>query len=159
MYLAKSDAFDINAMPIKVGRIRISFTPPLWTKGPDTELPDADADADADTADIAASDADGFVQTLDIGGGRVTIVTKGGYRLRVYVDANAPVLRVAGSHAVGFSATAKLELYNMDANWVRNFTRPVKKKEQAKNKQTCKRTQTHQILSGTHQSPTDLPKK
>ena len=144
MYLAKSDAFDINAMPIKVGRIRISFTPPLWTKGPDTELPDADADADADTADTAASDADGFVQTLDIGGGRVTIVTKGGYRLRVYVDANAPVLRVAGSHVEGFRATAKLELYNMDANWVRNFTRPVKNKRTSKHANARKHTKSSQ---------------
>ena len=29
LYLSKSDAFDINAMPIKLARLRMSFSPPL----------------------------------------------------------------------------------------------------------------------------------
>ena len=32
VYIAKSDAFDQNAQPIKVGRLRYSFDPPLWQK-------------------------------------------------------------------------------------------------------------------------------
>ena len=48
----------------------------------------------------------GFIQTLDVGGGKVTIKTANGYNLRVYVDANAPVVRIAGSHAKGFTVKA-----------------------------------------------------
>jgi hypothetical protein len=71
-----------------------------------------------------ASNDDGFVQTLDVAGGKVTIVTADGYNLQVYVDANAPVVRVSGTHTKGFAAKASLELYKFDANWVRNETRP-----------------------------------
>ena len=31
MYIAKSDAFEINAMPVKVARVRLQFDPPLWS--------------------------------------------------------------------------------------------------------------------------------
>jgi len=31
VYTAKSDAFDQNAQPVKVGRMRYTFDPPLWT--------------------------------------------------------------------------------------------------------------------------------
>ena len=30
MYLGRVDAFDVNAQPVHVGRVRLSFAPPLW---------------------------------------------------------------------------------------------------------------------------------
>ena len=32
--MSKSDAFDQNSQPVKVARVRVSFSPPLWGQGP-----------------------------------------------------------------------------------------------------------------------------
>lgn len=103
LYLAKSDAFDINALPIKVGRLRLAFMPPLWRKG--TTEP-------------------GWSQRLTPSDGSVVISAAGGYAVRVTVDANAPVLRVVASHPAGFKLEPRLELYHHDSNWQRNVSRP-----------------------------------
>lgn len=118
--------------------MRISFTPPLWTKPPNNNVNTVNSSSSSNSSDhqknttgdaslppiSAAAGNDGFVQTLDVAGGKVTIVTANGYDLQVYVDANAPVVRVSGTHAKGFAAKASLELYKLDANWMRNETRP-----------------------------------
>lgn len=103
VYLAKSDAFDINALPIKVGRLRLSFSPPLWT--PET------------------SRNGSWAQTLTVTNGTVAIQATAGYRVSVVVDANAPVLRVTGDHVAGFQLRAALELVHPPSNWYRNMTR------------------------------------
>ena len=103
VYLAKSDAFDINALPIKVGRLRLSFSPPLWT--PET------------------SRNGSWAQTLTVTNGTVAIQATAGYRVSVVVDANAPVLRVTGDHVARFQLRAALELVHPPSNWYRNMTR------------------------------------
>ena len=105
LYLAKSDAFDINALPIKVGRVRVAFDPPLWVLG---------------------HNASGWSQTLTPATGTFSISTSGetGYKLTVVVDANAPVLRITSTHgSSAFTATATLEMYHPESNWRRNETR------------------------------------
>lgn len=139
LHADKSTAILNGVQRNKVGRVRISFTPPLWTKPPNNNVNTVNSSSsssnssdhqknttgDASLPPIsAASGNDGFVQTLDVAGGKVTIVTANGYDLQVYVDANAPVVRVSGTHAKGFAAKASLELYKLDANWIRNETRP-----------------------------------
>ena len=102
LYLAKSDAFDISALPIKVGRLRLAFRPALWTPG----------------------NSSGWTQRLSPADGSVTIGQASGYAVRVLVDANAPALRVAASHSsAGFALTVTLEMYDAVANWRRNETR------------------------------------
>ena len=97
LYLAKSDAFDINALPIKVGRLRFTFDPPLWTA--------------ATTRNATWS------QTLTVANATLTIHGDTGYAISVAVDANAPVLRVVSSHPQGFSMHASLELVHEPSNW------------------------------------------
>ena len=100
LYLTKSDAFDINALPIKVGRLRLSFEPPLWAPG-----------------------AKGWSQTLTVANGTVAVQGEG-YSVALLIDANSPVLRVTSSRAAGFAARAEVELVHAASNWHRNITQP-----------------------------------
>ena len=117
--MAKSDAFDVNALPIKVGRLRLRFEPRLWA-GPGER---------------------GWAMALHPANGTVTITTAGGagYTVTVAVDANSPVLRVVAAYgggggdggggaaaeaAAGAKVTAALEMYDAAANWARNESRP-----------------------------------
>lgn len=102
LYLAKSDAYDINALPIKVGRLRLSFSTPLWTP---------------------ATENGTWTQTLSVTNGTVSIQTGDGYNIIVVVDANAPVLRVKAERPASFTLRAALELVHPPANWYRNITR------------------------------------
>ena len=36
--MSKSDAFDVNALPIKVARIRLRFDAPVWTNASDPKV-------------------------------------------------------------------------------------------------------------------------
>ena len=103
LYLAKSDAYDINALPIKVGRLRLSFSPPLWTP---------------------ATENGTWTQTLSVTNGTVSIHSDDGYSVLVVVDANAPVLRVQSERPAGCTLRAALELVHPPSNWYRNITRP-----------------------------------
>ena len=88
-YLAKSDAFDANANPIKVMRLELAFDPPLWTPAVST-----------------------FNQTLDVAGASVSI-TSSQYSVLIFVDANSDTAYVTAS-SVGsgtFSLTATLDVY------------------------------------------------
>ena len=104
VYLAKSDAFDINALPIKVGRLRLSFSPPLWTP--------------------ATGRNGSWAQTLTVANGTVSIQGDTGYSVHVVVDANAPVLRVSADRPAGLALHAALELVHAPSNWYRNISRP-----------------------------------
>ena len=87
-YLAKSDAWNEQDRLLKVGRVRVSFEPAL------------------DTAN--------FKQTLDLPRGEVVITAgtgAGAATLRVWADANHPVMRVACESATPRACTAKVELW------------------------------------------------
>lgn len=73
--MGKSDAFDENSQPVKVGVMRVAFDPPLCSS------PSA--------AGVAAS----FEQELDLSTATITIKTAD-IAVLVYVDANSPVVRV-----------------------------------------------------------------
>ena len=68
-YISKVDAFDAAHLLPKLGRVRISFDPPLITTD--------------------------FRQTLSLVDASV-VIEAGGMKLRVWVDANQPVIRVEG---------------------------------------------------------------
>ena len=104
IYLAKSDAFDINALPIKVGRLRFSFSPPLWTP--------------------RMKRNGSWVQRLSVTNGTVTVRDASrGYKVSVMIDANAPVLRMTAECLRPFQLRAALELVHPPSNWYRNITR------------------------------------
>ena len=94
-YIAKSDAFDQNSQPVKVGKVALRFDPPLWTPGQ------------------ASSDKGSFEQTLDLATGTVTVSTADGYAISVWVDYNDPVVRVTAANTQGkkFKVTATLDVY------------------------------------------------
>ena len=90
-YLAKSDAWNEQDRLLKVGRVRVSFEPPL---------------------DTAA-----FKQTLDLRRGEVVITAgagAGAATVRVWADANHPVLRVACESATPRACAAKVELWRRE---------------------------------------------
>jgi hypothetical protein len=68
-----TQAFDINALPIKVGRLRLTFDPPLWRPGRN-------------------GSSSGSSSAVGGSGG-------GGYDVTILIDANAPVLRVHARHS------------------------------------------------------------
>ena len=87
-YIAKSDAWNEQDRLLKVGRVRVTFDPAL------------------DTAR--------FKQTLDLKRGEVVIIAgQGGdaATVRVWTDANHPVMRVACESAAPRTCTAKVELW------------------------------------------------
>ena len=94
-YIAKSDAFDQNSQPVKVGKVALRFDPPLWTPGQ------------------ASSEKGSFEQTLDLATGTVTVSTADGYTVSVWVDYNDPVVRVTAANTKGkkFKVTATLDVY------------------------------------------------
>jgi hypothetical protein len=81
-YISKVDAFDAAHLLPKLGRVRISFDPPLAT----TE----------------------FRQTLSLIDASV-LIEAGDMKLRVWVDANHPVIRVEGEGAASRKARVRLE--------------------------------------------------
>ena len=105
-YIAKSDAFDQNSQPVKVGKVALRFDPPLWTLGqqPQPQQPQQPPQA---------SDKGSFEQTLDLATGTVTVSTAAGYAVSVWVDYNNPVVRVTAANTQGkkFKVTATLDVY------------------------------------------------
>jgi hypothetical protein len=96
-----TQAFDINALPIKVGRLRLTFDPPLWRPGRN--------------GSSSGGGNRSWSQTLWPANGSITIRTGGGssgsssavggggggggYDVTILIDANAPVLRVHARHS------------------------------------------------------------
>ncbi len=91
-YLAGSDVFDQNSQPVKISRVRLRFSPPLWSAG-----------------------VRSFSQNLDVASGTIWIRTASGgreYSVAIWVDANSPAIRVqARVNASTFGLTAQLEIY------------------------------------------------
>jgi len=87
-YIAKSDAWNEQDRLLKVGRVRVAFEPAL------------------DTAS--------FKQTLDLRRAEVVITAgtgAGAATVRVWADANYPVMRVACESATPRTCTAKVEIW------------------------------------------------
>lgn len=87
-YISKTDSWGDNARLLKVGRVRVSFDPPLPT--------------------------DSFCQTLRLRQGTLEAVCGEGENtttLRLWVDANHPVIHVTTDGAKPCTATASIELW------------------------------------------------
>jgi len=88
LLIGKTDSFNEIGKLLKIGRVRVKFTPAL--------------------------SEDEFVQTLDIRKGEMRIVSgsgKGATNLRVWVDANEPVIRVEADAEVALDCTAQVEIW------------------------------------------------
>jgi type 1 glutamine amidotransferase len=83
-YVGKSDAWSDSARLLKIGRVRVRFTPNPFLNG--------------------------FRQELKLRDGAVEISGSGG-RLRLWVDANQPVVRLQAESAVKFTARATAEIW------------------------------------------------
>jgi len=90
-YVSKTDAWDENAGLCKIGRVRVKFDPALKT-------------------------TDGFRQELKLREGRIEIKSRrseGGSLIRLWVDADQPVVRVEAESAEPVSCRAEVELWRL----------------------------------------------
>ncbi len=90
-YVSKTDAWDENARLCKIGRVRVTFDPPLVPK-------------------------DGFRQELKLHDGVIEITSKiqnQPSRIRLWVDADQPVVRVDAEAGVPVSCRAEVELWRL----------------------------------------------
>jgi len=90
-YVSKTDAWDENARLCKIGRVRVKFDPPLAVK-------------------------DGFRQELKLRDGVITIQAATGNQqsaIRLWVDADQPVVRLQAESAAAVSCRAELELWRV----------------------------------------------
>jgi len=91
-YISKTDAWGDNARLLKVGRVRVAFDPPLPT--------------------------DTFRQTLRLGQATLEAVCgegDGATTVRLWVDANHPVIHATADGNTPFAATASIELWRTEA--------------------------------------------
>ncbi len=89
-FISKTDAWDDNARLVKIGKVRVHLEPNPFASGPP------------------------FCQTLRLGDATVAIRAGDGDRrtdLRVWVDANQPVIHVTAESATPLQATAAIELW------------------------------------------------
>lgn len=89
-YVSKTDAWSENARLLKLGRIRVSFEPNPFGRG---QL---------------------FRQTLSLSDASIVIMAGEGEKtlnVRVWVDANNPMIHVDASSATPFGMTASLEIW------------------------------------------------
>jgi alpha-L-fucosidase 2 len=97
LLLAKSDAWDENSINLKLGRIRLKFTPnPL----------------------IADST---FRQTLDLRTARIEIVASFA-RIQIWVDANEPVIRIEVDADQNIQVQASLEIWRTSPRTIKTQT-------------------------------------
>ncbi|MEI7902660.1 MAG: DUF5703 domain-containing protein, partial [bacterium] len=90
-YVSKTDAWDENAGLCKIGRVRVKFDPPLAPK-------------------------DGFRQELKLREGCIEIesrIQKSEFRMRLWVDAGQPVVRVEAEAAEPVSCRAEVEVWRL----------------------------------------------
>jgi len=109
-YISKTDAWSENARLLKLGLVRIRLSPPLIANGSE------------------------FRQTLRLREGEIEIIAGKGPQkrtLRVWVDANRPVIRIEAEAQKQFNIEAKLEVWRTaerelkgaEANSARGLTR------------------------------------
>lgn len=96
LLLAKSDAWDENSILLKLGRVRVTFDPPL----PVEEKFEQTLDPRAATIHVRAGDA----------------------QLKIWVDANAPVIHVEGQSALPRAMSAVVELWRTEPREVKPHT-------------------------------------
>jgi alpha-L-fucosidase 2 len=92
VYIGKTDAWSENARLLKLGRVRVRFTPNPFVKG----MP--------------------FVQALRLEHGDIAIRAGAGSRaisVRIWVDANAPVLRMEAASPAEFGMRVALETWRV----------------------------------------------
>ena len=88
-YVSKTDAWDENARLCKIGRVRVQFDPPLVPK-------------------------EGFRQELKLREGVIEIRgQKSEDRIRIWVDADQPMVRVEAESAVPVGCRAEVELWRL----------------------------------------------
>ena len=90
-YVSKTDAWDENARLCKLGRVRVKFDPPLAAK-------------------------DGFRQELTLREGVMQIesrIQNSEFRIRLWVDADQPVVRVAAEATTPVRCRAEVELWRL----------------------------------------------
>ncbi len=90
-YVSKTDAWDENARLCKVGRVRVTFDPPLTPKA-------------------------GFRQELKLRDGIIEIEARSrnsAIRMRLWVDADQPVVRVEAEAGAPVSCRAEVELWRL----------------------------------------------
>jgi len=90
-YVSKTDAWDENARLCKIGRVRVKFDPPLAVK-------------------------ESFRQELKLRDGVIVIESKiqdQPSTIRLWVDANQPVVRMEAESAVPVSCRAEVELWRL----------------------------------------------
>ncbi len=88
-YISKTDAWDDNSRLCKVGRVRVTLDP-----APPVSL---------------------FQQTLELASGTMAVQYGDGTQLRLWVDANHPVVHVETSGPRQCTATAAVELWRTEA--------------------------------------------
>ncbi|KPK41186.1 MAG: hypothetical protein AMJ65_09950 [Phycisphaerae bacterium SG8_4] len=89
-YISKTDSWSENARLLKLGLVRVKMSPGLWEQGMV------------------------FRQKLNLGGGQIEITAGEGERerrLRVWVDANRPVIFVEARGERPFDLEAKLQIW------------------------------------------------
>ena len=89
-YVSKTDAWSENARLLKLGLVRVKLSPGLWEQG----MP--------------------FRQRLDLGKGQIEVTAGTGTRrkrLRIWVDANRPVIFVEAEGTRAFHLEAGLEVW------------------------------------------------
>jgi len=90
-YISKTDAWDENARLCKIGRVRVTFDPPLKPK-------------------------DGFRQELKLKDGCIEVRDQrpeGGRQIRIWVDADQPVVRMEADSAAPVNCRAEVELWRL----------------------------------------------
>ncbi|MHC4328454.1 MAG: DUF5703 domain-containing protein [Planctomycetota bacterium] len=89
-YISKTDSWSENARLLKLGLVRVKLSPALWEQGTQ------------------------FRQRLDLDAGQIEVVAGQGQqqkRLRVWVDANRPVILIEAEAEQAFDLEAKLEVW------------------------------------------------
>ena len=94
LLLGKTDAWDENSINLKLGRVRLKFSPPTSVA---------------------------FRQTLRLRSGDIEMIV-GGVRLRIWVDANHPVVRVEAQSDSPFEMQACLEIWRTEARAIKTQT-------------------------------------
>lgn len=99
-YIGRTDSWGDNGRLLKVGRVRVHLDPPVWHEG------------------LA------FRQTLHLADGTLYVAFGEGEtatRLRLWVDANRPVIEVAVDSPTPCTATAAIELWRTKAETLRGI--------------------------------------
>ena len=100
-YISKTDAWDENLRLVKVGRVRVHFTPTPSIPAPVPLVPVTLA-SDSSAVTVPPTPSAFFRQTLHVGKGEMEVqlgAPEKGIHLALWVDANHPVVRLEAKSA------------------------------------------------------------